>query len=354
MKDKLTSRKRFFKALNLQKPDKVPTFDFLFSPVIWRKILGIEPKYTAKEQLAAALILGLDSVSIPTRPASSYKFEIKDGIYKDEWGGIMKKDPASWPIDAPYEFIIKDRNDLKSLNRPDPNSTERYEEQTEVVRLNKGRAALGGVVEGPLVKAWVYHGAGKLMRNFYDDPKFIIEMFKVFNDFAIPYAVNQVKAGLDYMWVAEDLGYSSGPFFSKKMFKELLYPFLLEIITELRKEKEDLKIAFHCCGDFKIFIEDIIDLGVNAINPFQRTAGWDISQVKQEYGDRIAIIGNIDSSRTLPYGTTEDVKNEVKETIEAAGQNGGLVIASDHSLHDGIPVENMLAIYEAVEEFGYY
>ena len=156
------------------------------------------------------------------------------------------------------------------------------------------------------------------------------------------------------MWLAEDLGCSSGPFFSNKMFKELLYPFLLEIVTELRKEKKDLKIAVHCCGDFKIFIEDIINLGVDAIHPFQRTAGWDIAQVKQKYGDRIAIIGNIDSSRTLPYGTVEDVKKEVKETIEAAGQNGGLVIAADHSLHDGIPIENMLAIYEAVEEFGYY
>ena len=355
MYEKITSKERFLKALKLEIPDKVPTFDFFMSPIIWKKIIGFEPTYTAKEQLAAALILGVDAVSLPTNPASNYKMQfIREDVYKDEWGGIRKKDPAAWPDDAPIDFILKDETDLKNLKRPDPDRPERYEEIIETVELNKGRIALGGVVDGPMTKAWYLHGADRIMWNVKDNPKFLKEIFKVMNEFSIPHGINQIKAGVDYMWVAEDLGYSSGPFFSRDTFLFFIFPFLEDIVKQLRRVKKDLLIAFHCCGDFKIFIEDLIGLGIQALNPFQRTAGWDIKEVKEKYGRRICIIGNIDSSRTLPYGTAEDVEREVKETIKIAGKKGGLVISSDHSLHDGIPMENIFAMYNAVEKYGFY
>lgn len=174
------------------------------------------------------------------------------------------------------------------------------------------------------------------------------------NEYVVPNALEQVKTGLDYMWIAEDLGFSSGPFFSLEQYREFVHPFLKQLVDEVRRVRKDLPIAFHCCGNFKIFIEDMIDLGIQAINPFQRTATWDLKEVKKKYGDRICIIGNIDSSRTLPYGTPEDVDKEVKEAINIAGPGGGLVISSDHSLHDGIPIENMWAMINAVKKYGKY
>jgi len=351
----MTSKERFSIALKIKKPDRVPLFDFPFSPVIFRETLGIEPKFTAKEQLAAAMILGLDAIYIPYKVASTYKFKfIKKNVYLDEWGTPSKIDPAAWPINAPIEFIIKDNEDLKRLKAPDPNRSERFEEIIEVVKMNRDRISLHGVVEGPMTRAWYLHGAEQIMWNVYDNPKLVKDIFKLANDFMIPLGINQIKAGVDCMWIGEDLGYSSGPFFSLGLFRELLYPFLEEIVREFRKVKSDIPILFHCCGDFKIFTEDIIKLGVAGIHPFQRTAGWDIKEVKEKYGDRICIIGNIDSSRTLPYGKPKDVEKEVKDTINIAGKGGGLVIASDHSLHDGISMENIWAMINAVEKYGNY
>jgi uroporphyrinogen decarboxylase len=349
------SKERFLKAIELKKPDRVPLFDFPFSPVIFKETLGIEPAFTAKEQLAAALVLGLDSVYIPYKAASAFKLEfIRENVYLDEWGTPSKIDSAAWPINAPVEFIIEDESDLKELKAPDPNLSERYEEMIKVVEMNRGRIALGGVVEGPMTRAWYLHGADRIMWNVYDNPKLIKEIFKVANDFWIQSGLNQIKTGIDYMWIGEDLGYSSGPFFSLEVFRELLYPFLEEIVKEFKKARNDIPICFHCCGDFKIFTEDIIKLGFAGIHPFQRTAGWDIAEVKKKYGKQICIIGNIDSSRTLPFGSPEDVENEVKDTIEIAGKDGGLVIASDHSLHDGIPMDNIWAMIDAVFKYGYY
>ena len=85
---------------------------------------------------------------------------------------------------------------------------------------------------------------------------------------------------------------------------------------------------------------------------FQQPLYMDLRYVKERYGDRFCIIGNIDSSRTLPYGTPDEVAAEVREAIDIAAPGGGYVLASDHSLHDGIPVENILTMFRVGAEYG--
>jgi uroporphyrinogen decarboxylase len=353
----MTSRERFFTALNHKEPDRVPIFDFPMMKEIWRDTIGMEPSFTCKEQLAVALIMEMDSVALFSGPSSDWEFKFVDGsdnVYRDEWGQVYRIDPVSWPLNAPIEpYIIKDESDLKNFKPLDPHRPERYEEMQKVVEMNNGRIALGGVVNAPLTQAWYLHGAENIMWNVYDKPQFLKDMFRMFNDFWIPNGIHQIETGVDYIWIAEDLGYSSGPFFSLDVFRSILKPFIKEMIDEFKKVK-DIPMLLHCCGDFKIFTEDFLEMGIVGIHPFQRTAGWDIKEVKEQYGDRVCIIGNIDSSQTLPYGTLDDVEKEVKETIEIAAGGGGLVVASDHSLHDGIPMKNIWAMYNAVKKHGVY
>lgn len=97
---------------------------------------------------------------------------------------------------------------------------------------------------------------------------------------------------------------------------------------------------------------DLAQTKIAAIHPIQRTAGMDLGWVKQNYGNRFYLIGNIDSSRTLPYGTSAEVVAEVQAAIDAAAPGGGYVLASDHSIHDGIPVENTIAMFRKGREYG--
>jgi uroporphyrinogen decarboxylase len=90
----------------------------------------------------------------------------------------------------------------------------------------------------------------------------------------------------------------------------------------------------------------LADTKLKSVHPLQRTAGMDIARMKREYGDRFCIIGNIDSSGVLPYGSPQEVRAQVREAIEAGAPGGGYVLASDHSLHDGIPIENILAMFD--------
>ena len=110
--------------------------------------------------------------------------------------------------------------------------------------------------------------------------------------------------------------------------------------------------ALHCCGRFIDYLPDLAQTKIASIHPLQRTAGMDLRWVKEHYGQRFCIIGNIDSSRTLPFGTPDDVAAEVREAIDVAAPGGGYVLASDHSLHDGIPLANIRTMFRVGREYG--
>jgi uroporphyrinogen decarboxylase len=111
-------------------------------------------------------------------------------------------------------------------------------------------------------------------------------------------------------------------------------------------------VLLHSCGHITGYLDDIAQTKIVSIHPLQRTAGMDLRAAKEKYGSRFCLIGNIDSSRTLPFGTPEDVAAEVREAIDTAAPNGGYILASDHSLHDGIPVENILEMFQTGYEYG--
>jgi len=111
-------------------------------------------------------------------------------------------------------------------------------------------------------------------------------------------------------------------------------------------------VLMHSCGCIKQYLNDLAQMKIASIHPLQRTAGMDLREVKEEYGERFCIIGNVDSSRTLPYGTAEEVKAEAREAIAIAAPGNGFILASDHSLHDGIPIENILALRAAGLKYG--
>lgn len=350
----MSSRERFLKALKLEKPDKVPIFDYLYNKEIFKETLGIEAQFTAKEQFSAALIMELDSVFIPMSGifASNIKY-IKKDVYIDEWGITFQITDSSWPVNAPIDYPIKNIEDLRKYNPPDPNKNERYEEMSKVIEMNRKRIALGGLLVGPFSTAWLLQGPERFMVNIFDDPNLLKDIFRISNEYWIPAAIEQIKIGVDYIWLADDLGFNAGPFCSLESFMELIYPFLEEIFMEIRRVDKDIPIVLHSDGNNKIFIDSFIKLGINGIHPFQRSAGWDLREVKKEYGDKICIIGNIDSSNTLTYGTPEDIESEVKEAIEIAAAGGGYVIASDHSLHGSIPMKNIWIMLNAIKKFRY-
>jgi uroporphyrinogen decarboxylase len=220
------------------------------------------------------------------------------------------------------------------------------------MKLNAGRLAILGGVSGPYTQAWILTGLDTFGINLYDDPQFIEDILDIVTEFNIELGLMMLDMGVDAIIIADDFGMDTGPLISPRHFREMILPRFNKMV-KIFKER-GVPVLLHCCGNINLLIADIVESGIDGYHPLQRTAQMDLKECKEKYGERISLVGNVDSSRTLPFGTYEDVEEETRECIRIAGPGGGYICASDHSLHDGIPMRNIWAMIETVKKYGHY
>jgi uroporphyrinogen decarboxylase len=343
---------RFLAALRREVPDRVPLFDFLFQQPLYEALIGRWPEgYNGRDAVACALALDHDGVWLPFGGFSGYQpAYLAPNVYRDEWGTVYKKNASSWPIDAPVDYPIQTRADLQGYRPPDPTLPGRAAE-IEVARdMENDDIALLGGVQGPVTTLWLLMGYEAISYALYDDPGLIVELAQVSNAFFKEAARRSVAAGCAGIWVSEDLGDSTRGFFRQEHYRRYLLPPFVELVEYI--DRLGVPVLLHSCGHIHDYLDDLAQTPIAAIHPLQRTAGMDLRDIKVRYGDRFCIIGNIDSSRTLPYGTHDDVAAEVREAIDIAAPGGGYILASDHSLHDGISVDNITTMFAVAAEYG--
>ncbi len=328
-------------------------FDFLFQEPMYEALIGRKPGvYNALDAMECALALEHDAVWLPFGGFSGFEPKMLDEkTYIDEWGTTYQRDPASWPIDAPIDYPIKSREDLAKYKSPDPKLQGRDAEIKIAVANNPGDLAITGGVLGPFAATWLLMGYERICMALYDDPGILTECFKMSVAYSKEAARLSVAAGCDGMWLSEDLGASHSGFMRLEHFQELVLPHIAELSDYI--DSLGIPVLLHSCGQINDYLPDLAaETKIASVHPLQRTAKMDIKEVKQKYGDRFCIIGNVDSSVTLPFGTADEVIAETRETIEIASPDGGFILASDHSLHDGISIENITALRDAGLKYG--
>jgi hypothetical protein len=152
-----------------------------------------------------------------------------------------------------------------------------------------------------------------------------------------------------------DFGTQQAPLISPKVYRNLFKPFHIRV-NEWIHANTAWKTFIHSCGSIWKLLDDIVDAGFDALNPVQTSAvGMEPVALKERYGDRITFWGGgIDTQHTLPFGTPADVRAMVRERMEVFGRGGGFVFNPIHNVQAGVPVENLLALYDAVTEFRSY
>jgi uroporphyrinogen decarboxylase len=160
---------------------------------------------------------------------------------------------------------------------------------------------------------------------------------------------------LHIVHVEDDLGMQSGPFVSLELYRKLVKPYHKRMYA-LIKSKCNAFISLHSDGAVSSFIPDLIEIGVDALNPVQYTAkGMDTQELKREFGKDITFWGGgCDTQRVLPFGTTQEVKDEVRKRIDDLAPGGGFVFAAIHNITAGVPAENIVAMYDTAREYGVY
>jgi uroporphyrinogen decarboxylase len=348
----MTRKERFLTAAKAKQPDRVPKFDFLFQEPMYEALIGHRPgAYNAKDAVALALALDHDGLWLPFGGYNGFQPRyIAENTYIDEWGTTYQHNDSAWPIDAPIDYPIKSHDDLKRWVSPDPMLPGRTAMLEEFHKLDHDNLAMCPGITGPFTTTWLLMGYEQICFALYDDPSLLTDIFRLSNDYNLEAARLAVAAGADAIWIGDDLGDSRSGFMKTSHFQKYYLPYLAELVEYV--DGLGVPVLLHCCGHFKAYLPDLAQTKISAIHPMQRTANMDLRWVKENYGARFGLIGNIDSSRTLPFGTPEDVMAEAREAIDIAAPGGGYILASDHSLHDGISVENILALRQAGVEYG--
>jgi uroporphyrinogen decarboxylase len=160
---------------------------------------------------------------------------------------------------------------------------------------------------------------------------------------------------VDIVRTGEDYGTQQGMMISPASFENIVAPYYARFFDWIHTHTS-WKVFFHCCGGIYPIIQKLIDIGIDILNPVQTTAaGMDPTRLKQEFGDQVTFWGGgIETQTVLPFGTREEIRAQVKERISTFGKGGGFVFCPIHNIQPGTPVDSLLAMYEAVQEFAGY
>jgi len=351
----VNGKERFLTALKGGKPDRVPIFDFLEGRKIFKTVLGKDVAEPEGGDIAECSIkIGFDAAFVAYGGFVCSGGVEKGKTYTDEWGAIYKSTGVSWPIDKPIGWPVNNWSDLREWlkSKPDPHEESRLDDINKAIDISNGKIAILGGVLGPLTIATFVLGFTNTLIKLLDDPKIVKEVFKVANYFHNVAADRMIKAGVDGVFIAEDLGFKSGTFASPEIYREHLFPYIFEQFDNILEK--NVPILFHSDGNINDILDDLVEGGISAIQPLERNANMDIGRIRKKYGNKLCLIGNVSASDTLPYGPKERIIQETKDTIKIAGKDGAYVLGSDSDYHDGIPPENFILMVETGKKFGDY
>ncbi|MBW6474625.1 MAG: hypothetical protein K0B14_15975 [Anaerolineaceae bacterium] len=382
----MDSRERVLTALQHKNSDRVP-IDIGSSMMTgihrdtyhrWRSLLGL-PKdgtnhfFEPSMQIVYAAEDFFDILEIDTRPAlpawpRSYPLDIHEDqdstYYYDEWGYGLKM-PKSDPIYYSL-FYHPLRNaeylsDLKNHPFPDPNDKTRLlpiNDQIKLAEQKEKATVLNNVCAGTMEVASWLRGLDQFLMDLALQPEMAEYLLDKVLNFKLAYwemVLNEFGDQIDVVVESDDIGTQASLLISPKMYRKYIKPRHKQIIDYI-KSKSSAKVFFHSCGAIRPIIPDLIEIGVDILNPVQfNLTGMDAKSLKKDFGEDIVFWGGgIDTQTILSRRTPEEVRENVRQQIEILAESGGFVFATVHNIQAEVPPENLIAMWQAVMDFGQY
>lgn len=277
----------------------------------------------------------------------------KTGTWIDGWG--VAHEPGS---EAAYHmtYMHHPMNDFDSveqlLDYPWPTFHDALEAQTQQVEAlhNDDRAAIGHMEITIWETAWYMRGMENLMCDMIsEDPMATVLLDRV-TDYAVQKAVSFAQAGVDGLFLGDDIGMQHTIMMSEGLYNEWLKPRLKKVIDAAHAINPDIIIFYHSCGHVTELIPYLIEAGVDVLNPVQPEC-MDFKEIHAKYGDRLSFHGTIGTQRLMPFGTPKEVREKVFENLDIAGKKGGLYVCPTHLLEPEVPVENVVAYIQACIDY---
>jgi uroporphyrinogen decarboxylase len=385
-KETMTSRERVLAALNHRQPDRVPLdlggnqtgiHKFAYEALV--RHLGLDEEIEimdAVQQLARPSEAVLERLRVDTRyvhagAASDFDGQIvvaeRDG---KRWHDLTDEFGVRWsmPDDSPLYMDITHHplaaatiDDLADYPWPrggDPGRFAGLRERARQLRQETPYAVVSGISGVVYEICWYMRGLEQWFMDMLERPEFCeamldrtlrfwLDWFQVFLD--------EVGDVVDVIMIGDDLAGQGGPLFRPDFYRQVVQPRHRQLVQFI-KSRTSAKVWYHTCGACRDFIPDLLENGIDALNPVQISAAqMDPEQLKTEFGDRLVFWGGaIDAQHVLPHADPDTVREHVRKNLQAFKPGGGYVLNNVHNIQAGVPPENVLAMYDAGYEFGFY
>ena len=377
-------RQRLLAALEHREPDRVPldlgstrvTGCTLAAYRQLRSYLGlpaVEPvcidpiQQLAQVEEDVLQMLDVDTRGVFIGAPDGYcaTIETHSGVeeYRDEWGVRRRRPPDSFYFDLTESPFAGDPPDLGWLDQhpwPDPSDPGRYRglhEQVTALQAAGEYAVVFSPASGPLHITQYLRGFEGWYTDFVLNPAFLEGLFEHVFDFTCTVAERSLRLigdQVDVVVVGDDLGTQRGPQVSPDFYRRFIKPYHRRLLDVYHAHSTG-RVLLHSCGSLVELLPDLIEIGVDILNPVQVTAaGMDPARLKRQFGKHLSFWGGIDTHRVLPHGSPADVRREVARRITELGQGGGYVVNSVHNVQPDVPPANVVAMFAAAHELGAY
>lgn len=377
----MNSRERVITALNHQEPDRVPVdfgslhtsihrdghkklleylgMEVYDAPIIdmFQQIVDADPALREK--------FHDDVTCFFANPGTGWKLEIdpETDSWTDEWGVSYHQPPGGFWYDFKdhplKEGTIEELERYQMPNPRDPNRIKGLAEKARSLHETTDQALMIHAATGGLYEhSYWLRGVEDLYMDMAANPKYVEALAEKIMQWMLEFwdhVLDAVGPYVQVVQVGDDLGGQSGPLFSPRLCRKVYTP-RYRHLTDLIRSKTNAKIYFHSCGSIYWVLPDLIEAGLEIINPFQFSAkDMDPVKIKKEFGKDLSVWGGgADAHGIMTSGTPLQVKEEVKQRIHELAPGGGFVFGPVHNIQPNVPPANVVAFYEAAHEYGGY
>lgn len=380
----MNSRERVIRALKRERPDRVPMMDALWEDTISRWYTEGLPQTAVSEDIFGEAVGGIpdyfgfdiDYVAIDASPRLEQKLLSDDGeyvTYQDRFGYTVKKSKGKSRTMQFTNHVTKDKAAWEKTKERfvlHPNDTARFDQASYFMHMapyptwaeakqifdrvrQRGRYVLANAY-GPWEATWRHRGFTELLMDMATDPEFVIDMAETYMNLLIAVLQRCLDEGIkpDGFFMVDDLAYTRGMLFSPSSWRRIFKPLVHRLGQFLHAN--DIAFWIHCCGNAEAVFEDLIECGLQVIQPLEAKSGLDVRELRKKYGDRLTFWGNIDVIN-MANGSDEEIEQEIRTKITPFKEDGGgYIYHSDHSVPPEVSFERYKLVLDLVRQYGTY
>ncbi len=330
----MTPRERVLLAINHQQTDIVP-YHIIYTSPIQKKL---EEYYqTSKLDDVIGNHIVKYRLRIPDVEVSPDHW--RDG-YNLIWDRTVDKD-----IGVVTNYPLTKR-DLSLVTFPNPKDERIYQGLPKFIEENPQRFRMASIGFALFERAWSLRNMQELLIDMIEAPDFVHELFEAITQTQLAILDEALKYDLDAILFGDDWGQQNGLIFGIRLWRKFIKPYIARLYAKVKQAGK--AVFIHSCGKVQELFPELIELGVDVFNPFQPEV-MDVYEMKKQFGSKLCFYGGMSIQQVLPFGTPAQVKEEAKRLIREIGKDGGYIIAPSHAMPYDIPLDNILAFIEVVQ-----